>query len=240
MVKRLLKLFDLTKVPPLAVDIYNKVSRAANGDFHSHVADDIANESKKMIGHRILDVGTGPGYLPLNIVRRTPEKIGIVGVDINEQMVNQARENAKQMGVPRKRVYFTVANAERLPLYENEFGFVVSTEAMHQVKDPVKMLNQIYRVLKQGGKTWIYDTTSDISNTHLEMHLDMVKRRLLAGKMNRTTISWVTLLRKREILFDSYTLSEILEIVKKSKFKECDLHRDGIWVKIVLNKPKAE
>jgi len=240
MVKRLLKLFDLTKVPPLAVDVYSKVSRAANGDFHSHVADDVAEESKKMVGHRILDIGTGPGYLSLNIARRTPEKIHLVGIDISEQMINQARANAKQMGIPPQRVYFSVANAERLPLYEEEFGFIVSTEALHQVKDPVKMLNQIYRALKPGGKAWIYDTTSDLSNTHLDMHLDMMKRRLLAGKMNRTTISWVTLLRKREILFDSYTMTEILEIVKKSKFKECDLHRDGIWVKIVLRKPKAE
>jgi len=133
-----------------------------------------------------------------------------------------------------------VANAERLPLYEDEFGMAISTETLHNVKDPVKVLNQIYRVLKPGSKAWIYDTTSDLSNTHLEMHLDMVRRRLLAGKMNRTTISWVTLLRKREILFDSYTLHELLEIVRKSKFKECDLHRDGIWVKIVLQKPKAE
>lgn len=239
MVKRLLKLFDLTPVPPLAVDIYSKVSRAANGDFHSHVADDVAEESKHMMGHRILDIGTGPGYLPLNIARRTPDNIHVVGVDINEQMINQARENAEQMGIPPQRVYFSIANAERLPLYEEEFGFVVSTEALHQVKDPVKMLNQVYRTLKPKGKAWIYDTTSDISNTHLDKHLDMMKRRLLAGKMNRTTISWVTLLRKREILFDSYTLSELLEIVKKSKFKECDLHRDGIWVKIVLEKPAA-
>ncbi|VVB73881.1 Putative arsenite methyltransferase [uncultured archaeon] len=240
MVKRLLKLFNLTKVPPLAVDVYSKVSRAANGDFHSHIADDVAEESKRMIGHRILDVGTGPGYLPLNIARRTPEKMHLVGVDISEQMVNQARENARRMGIPPQRVYFSVANAERLPLYEEEFGFIVSTEVLHQVKDPVKMLNQMFRALKPGGKAWIYDTTSDISNTHLEMHLDMVRRRLLAGKMNRTTISWVTLLRKREILFESYTLSELLEIVRKSKFKECDLHRDGIWVKMVLKKPKAE
>jgi len=106
MVKRLLKLFNLTKVPPLAVDVYSRVSRAANGDFHSHVADDVTNELKRngVKKIRIIDIGTGPGYLPLNIARRAPENVHMVGVDINEEMINQARKNAEAMKVPPQQV----------------------------------------------------------------------------------------------------------------------------------------
>jgi len=239
MVKRFLKLFNLTKVPSIAVEMYNQVSRAATGDFYSHVAEDVAAEVKRLGLKRILDVGTGPGYLPLNIARRAGKDIKIIGVDIDEKMINIARENAKEFKVPPKQVYFGVANAERLPVYENEFDFIVSTEVLHHVKDPVKMLKQIYRALKPGHKAWLYDTTSDVSAVHLEAHIDQMRKRLQAGKMNRTNAAWITLLRKREIMFDSYSIHELAAILEKSKFKQFHFHREGVWVRMTVEKEKA-
>jgi ubiquinone/menaquinone biosynthesis C-methylase UbiE len=238
MVKRLLKFFNLTKVPPLAVEVFNQVAMAATGDFYSHVADDVADEAKRLHLKRILDVGSGPGYLPLNIARRTKD-VRIIGVDIDEKMVNKARENAKEFKVSPKRVYFGVGNAERLPVYENEFDFAVSTEVFHHVKDPVKMLNQIHRALKPGAKAWIYDTTSDVSPTHLDAHLDQLRKRLQAGKMNRTSAAWITLLRKREIMFDSFSIRELAGLLEKSKFKQFHFHREGAWVRMTVEKEKA-
>ncbi len=238
MVKRFLKLFNLTKVPALAVEMYNQVSRAATGDFYSHVADEIVDEAKRLGIKRVLDVGTGPGYLPLNIVRRSQD-LRVIGVDINEKMINTARQNAIEFKVSPKRVYFAVANAERLPVYENEFDLIVSTEVLHHVQEPVKMLNQIHRALKPGGKAWIYDTTSDVSTMHLETHLDQMRKRLQAGKMNRTNASWVTLLRKREILFDSHSIRELADILEKSKFKQFHFHREGVWVRMTVEKERV-
>ena len=43
---------------------------------------------------RTLDVGTGCGVIALMIAQRTPQSASVVGIDIDERSVSQARENA--------------------------------------------------------------------------------------------------------------------------------------------------
>jgi len=47
---------------------------------------------------RILDVRTGPGYLPLEIAKRS-QNLEIIGIDISFAMVKIARGNAENMGL---------------------------------------------------------------------------------------------------------------------------------------------
>lgn len=114
---------------------------------------------------RILDVGTGPGWL-LPALRVEFPRAELVGVDISPAMVSQARRNvvgpgrspgcsgqARDAGG----IEVVLAGAQRLPFADGTFDRVVSTGSIHHWKDAVAGLEEAHRVLKPGGHALIYD-----------------------------------------------------------------------------------
>ena len=55
----------------------------------------------------------------------------------------------------------TEGNASALPFPDASFDMVVSTGSIHHWKDPSVALNEVYRVLKDGGDALMYDLVSD-------------------------------------------------------------------------------
>ena len=133
--------------------LYNAVSRSEM--FRRHytlVADHVANYCP---AGRLLDIGTGPGWLLLALGRLLPE-LELVGVDISPAMIATAQQNLKREGGGMK-IELKVAGAEALPFPANAFHAVVSTGSLHHWKNPITALNEVHRVLKMGGYALIYD-----------------------------------------------------------------------------------
>lgn len=231
-VKGLMRKLHVATVPKMAQDLYNEVARAAMGGFYSVIADDI---SKKVKSGKILDIGTGPGYLPINIARRT-KKAHITGVDIDRRAISHAQANATEFGVPVGRVSFEIGDAQKLRFSNSEFDFVISTGVLRLVRSPVKMLDEIHRVLKRGGEAWIYDFCRDATDREIAEQIGDVDDRLKAGGMGAPQRAWVTLIMKRQIGVQSYSAAEMYEFVARSKFRTCRILRDGVWAKVVLKK----
>lgn len=140
-------------IPWPATVFYNLVSQTEV--FRQHyelVADHVASHCRE---GRILDIGTGPGWL-LAAIQRRLKKIELVGVDISEAMVVLARRNMVQEGLG-STIELEVAAAESLPFPPHAFDIVVSTGSLHHWKDPVTALNEVHRVLRGGGTALIYD-----------------------------------------------------------------------------------
>jgi ubiquinone/menaquinone biosynthesis C-methylase UbiE len=78
---------------------------------------------------RILDVGTGPGYLPIEIATRAPG-LELDGIDLSPAMVKLARKTAAKRGVA-DRVRFHRAHAAELPFDDGSFDLVISTLSFH-------------------------------------------------------------------------------------------------------------
>jgi ubiquinone/menaquinone biosynthesis C-methylase UbiE len=112
-----------------------------------------------MASGRVLDVGTGPGYLPLEIAKRAPS-LDITGIDLSPAMVKIAGTNAKRRGYS-DRVRFLHANASNIPFEEGDFDLVVSTLSFHHWARPLECLKELHRVLKEKGEAWIYDARRD-------------------------------------------------------------------------------
>jgi SAM-dependent methyltransferase len=129
---------------------YNAVSQTSA--FRRHydmVADEIAGQVQ---GGRILDIGTGPGWLLTALRQRIPAA-ALVGVDISTAMVATAKRNlAAAPGVELHQ-----AGAGALPFADASFDLVVSTLSMHHWKDLPVGLNEVWRVLKDGQCALIYD-----------------------------------------------------------------------------------
>lgn len=113
-------------------------------------------------GGKVLDIGAGPGWLALEMARQSPHA-EVVGVDPSDGMVTLAYQNLWWSPVDvRERMQFQRGEAELLPLPDHSFDLVVSTLALHHVKNPVRMFNEIARVLKPGGRFMVFDMRRDM------------------------------------------------------------------------------
>jgi SAM-dependent methyltransferase len=105
-------------------------------------------------GARILDVGTGPGLLPLRIAAACP--LTVDAVDLSPQMIERAQRSAASAGEA-EAVTSTVADVAALPFPDATFDLVVSTISQHHGTDPGAGIRELNRVLRPGAQAWIYD-----------------------------------------------------------------------------------
>lgn len=145
-------------IPSLGAKAYSLIARKSPflKDFYKEVAEEVC---LKISSGKILDVGTGPGYLPIEIARRS-QNLEIIGIDVSPTMVNIASRNAEKTGLS-KNVRFQIGSAASLPFKDGYFDFVVSTGSFHHWLKPIECIKEIYRVLKENGEAWIYDIRRD-------------------------------------------------------------------------------
>jgi ubiquinone/menaquinone biosynthesis C-methylase UbiE len=105
-------------------------------------------------GSTIVDLGTGPGILSIELHKLLPQA-KIIGVDLSSDMLEIARKNADEAGMSN---YETrLGKAEELPIESNSVNLVVTQSSFHEWDDPRKGLSEIFRVLKPGGSLVLKD-----------------------------------------------------------------------------------
>jgi len=149
--------FKYERIPGVLASSYEKASRLVIEGYYSQVADEIVSTIQQ---GALLDLGTGPGYLPVEIVKRAPG-IQITGVDLSRKLIHMARRNARAAGLSHQ-LTFEVGNSASLRYADGVFDMVISTGMLHSLKDPVAVLKEIHRVLKKDADAWIYDPANVI------------------------------------------------------------------------------
>lgn len=113
---------------------------------------------------KFLDIGAGPGLLAIELAKGAP-KTRVTGIDPSDAMINLAYENVWHAPGPiRERVQFQRGSAELLPFPDKSFDLVVSTLALHHVTDPIKMFNEVSRVLRPNGRFMLFDMRRDMGD----------------------------------------------------------------------------
>ena len=125
--------------------------------YYGMVADEIVSYIRQ---GSMLDLGTGPGYLPIEIVKRASD-IHLTGVDLSRKLIHMARDNAQKAELL-SQLNFEVGNSARLRFDDAVFDMVISTGMLHSLKKPVNVLIEMHRVLKPGADAWIYDPANVI------------------------------------------------------------------------------
>jgi len=107
-------------------------------------------------GSYILDVGCGAGQTPCYIAKR--HGCRVVGVDINERMVERSRERAEKEGVS-DMVEFRVADAQDLPFQDDTFDAVITESVTAFPEDKQRAVIEYARVTKPGGYVGLNEAT---------------------------------------------------------------------------------
>lgn len=153
-----MKFFKIEGIPQPGAKVYSIIVARSPvmKDFYREVAEEV---SSMISSGRILDIGTGPGYVPLEIATKS-SNLDIKAIDISPAMVDIATRNAQRAGLS-PCVEFKYGSAADIPFDDRYFDLVISTLSFHHWAKPVESLKEIHRVLKDGGVAWIYDLRRD-------------------------------------------------------------------------------
>jgi SAM-dependent methyltransferase len=97
-------------------------------------------------GTRLLDVGCGAGQLTIPAAKRG---IKVVGIDLAQNLVDQARERARAEGLD---IQIDQGDAEALPFEDASFEVVMSLIGSMFAPRPELVASEMVRVCEQGGK----------------------------------------------------------------------------------------
>ncbi|MBI4489725.1 MAG: class I SAM-dependent methyltransferase [Deltaproteobacteria bacterium] len=215
-------------IPEWASGIYQRAAQLAIDSYYAPLAREIVAE---LGSGRILDVGTGPGYLPMEIAKRAPS-ITVVGIDATRKMIQLAYRQAKEQSLA-GRLFFLVGNAYTLMFEDHSFDMVISTGVLHAWKDPAAALGECYRVLKPGGAAWILDPAQILTGRNFPLWRCSLKW-------------WEKVLYKVHSCLPSagpprrFSLEEVKDLLANTPFGDGTIEqRDGIAIKLRKTKQRS-
>ena len=105
-------------------------------------------------GERVLDVGCGVGFLTHGMALKVGEAGQIIGIDKNPEMISHAQKRCESL----RQTGFHVGDAAQLPAENETVDAVSCTQVLLYVNDVSKVLSEMMRVLKPGGRIVIVET----------------------------------------------------------------------------------
>jgi len=131
-------------------------------------------------GRRILDLGTGPGGLALDLAKR---EAAVTGLDGSEEMLDRAKDRLRgsEHG---PRVRLVRGDAARLPFPDDSFDDIAGMLVLHLLDDPAPALSECRRVARPGARMAFVTQTDDFGpNADASAHgpLDELERDFLEG-----------------------------------------------------------
>lgn len=107
-------------------------------------------------GQRMLDVGCGNGAPALQLARA--RDVEVVGISVSERQVARGNDGARAAGLA-DRVRFEQVDAMNLPFPDASFDHAWALESMLHMPDKGRVLAEMARVVRPGGRIAIADMT---------------------------------------------------------------------------------
>jgi ubiquinone/menaquinone biosynthesis C-methylase UbiE len=175
----------------------------------------------------VLEVAPGPGYFAIELAKLGPYKI--TGLDISQTFVEIARNNAAKENVA---VEFRRGNASAMPFAGESFDFLLCRAAFKNFAQPKEALDEIYRVLRPGGKALVIDLRRDASNASIRQAVN-------ASHLGTLNTIVTKLIFRFMLLKRAYTKSELNRMIAQTQFRAAQITEDPLGFEIALSKPPS-
>jgi ubiquinone/menaquinone biosynthesis C-methylase UbiE len=175
-------------------------------------------------GCDVLEVAPGPGYFAVELAKLG--EFRITGLDISKTFVEIATENALKAGA---KIHFRLGNASAMPFADESFDFVYCSAAFKNFAEPVKALDEIYRVLRSMGEAMIGDLRKDVSLEEINSYVKQSGRKWFDA--------WLTKLAFRHMLINrAYMREDFARMVEQSRFGTGEIETLSIGFEVRLRK----
>ncbi|MFZ2089994.1 MAG: methyltransferase domain-containing protein, partial [Desulfobaccales bacterium] len=101
------------------------------------------------------DIGCGAGVDAIIAAMMAGPTGSVTGLELVPEMLARAQENVRLAGAPP--IEFKEGGAEALPCPDNSFDVVISNGVFNLVVDKLKALQEVFRVLRPGGRFLLAD-----------------------------------------------------------------------------------
>jgi ubiquinone/menaquinone biosynthesis C-methylase UbiE len=156
---------------------------------------------------RILEIGSGPGWIGLELAARMPDS-EIMGLEPNAELMKIADQNKIHENITN--VTFVNETTENLSTFANRsFDCVISFKGLSQWNFPLKVFKEINRILKKDGTYAIIDYRKDLK------WLAKASIWFTARTMSQEFHSFW-----KDSIVKSYSLEEIVKILLQTKLKD--------------------
>ncbi|MFZ0171699.1 MAG: methyltransferase domain-containing protein [Acidimicrobiales bacterium] len=169
--------------------------------MRSHRSRTAANSAAYLLprlrpGLELLDVGCGPGTITRDLARLVAPG-AVVAIDAATDILDEARATCAEGGVDN--VEFHQADAEALPFADASFDVVHAHQVLQHVQHPVRVLEEMRRVCRQGGTVAARDgdyhgqiwwPEEPMIDRWLELYSDVARNNGGEPDAGRRLVSW--------------------------------------------------
>jgi len=119
-----------------------------------HRRREVVNALQVKAGERVVDIGTGAGFVAYDIADAIGATGEVVGVDLSEPMMRLGRLRCAN----KPWVRFETGEATHLPFPDDAFDAAISVQVYEYVREVETALAEMFRVLRPGGRAAIVST----------------------------------------------------------------------------------
>ncbi len=171
----------------------------------------------------LLDIGTGPGDIPLLLVQKTKDA-EVTAIDLSDEMLKIARLKVAHAGHS-LRIRLMHADAKGLPFADRHFDGVFSNTILHHVSDPVAYFRDARRVLRDGGALVIRDLVRPAKEAEVDALVDRYAASATAYARGLFRAS----------LIAAYTIDEVRDFMAQSGLADASVEMTSdrhmtIWI----------